>query len=75
MFTCQIVLPDNSTTCIGFVHKSITVSCVGTCAQIKRCVVPCTYVWGQSGDGLCDALILRRNYRNNANVVNTVSGV
>ena len=48
---------NSSIICIGFVHKSRTVRCVGTCAHMKRFVVSCTCVLqrGQSGDKLCEA--------------------
>ena len=33
--------PNNATTCLGFVHKSRSVSYVGICVQVKRSIAPC----------------------------------
>ena len=49
----------NNTICVGFIHKSRTANCVGTCAQMKMCVVLCTCMLlsEQSSDGLCETSI------------------
>ena len=59
-----------STTCVGFVRRTRTVRSVVTCAQVKRCVVSCTYVLqrGHTGDGLYEALILYKYDRRNGDL-------
>ena len=52
---------NNVTVYVGFIHNSVTVGFVGTCVQVKRCVVSCT----QSSDGVSEALILCKCRRNN----------